>query len=184
MDLALLILRLVIGLLFVGHGAQKLFGIWGGHGLAGTAGFFEAIGLKPGRLHAISAGVAEFGGGALLALGLLTPLGSVLIIAVMVTAALTVHLSNGLWATENGIELNLVYAAGAVALAGAGAGSISIDGAAGLDLTGAGYALGALGLGIIGGVGAVLTGRMVAERHTQAEPVGATTEPGPGDTLP
>jgi putative oxidoreductase len=182
MDLALLILRLVIGLLFVGHGAQKLFGIWGGHGIAGTAGFFEAIGLKPGRVHAIAAGVAELGGGALLVLGLLTPLGSLLIIAVMVTAALTVHVTNGLWATQNGVELNLVYAAAAVALAGVGAGSVSLDGAAGLDLSGTGYALGALGLGVAGGVGAVLTGRAVAERRAQTEPVGATTEPGPGDT--
>jgi putative oxidoreductase len=184
MDLALLILRLVVGLLFVGHGAQKLFGVWGGHGLAGTAGFFESIGLKPGRAHATAAAVAEFGGGALIALGLLTPLGSLAIIAVMVTAALTVHMANGVWATQNGIELNLVYAAAAVALAGVGAGSASLDNALGLDLNGTGYALGALGLGIVGGVGAVLTGRAVAQRHAQTQPVGATTEPGPGDTLP
>jgi putative oxidoreductase len=184
MNLGLLILRLVVGLLFVGHGAQKLFGIWGGHGIAGTAGFFESIGLRPGRVHAMAAGAAEFGGGALIALGLLTPLGAMLIIAVMVTAALTLHMANGLWATQNGVELNLVYAAAAVALAGVGAGSVSIDGAAGLDLSGTGYALGALGLGIIGGVGAVLTGRMVAEPQAQTQPVGATTEPEPGDRLP
>ena len=122
MDLALLILRVVVGALFVGHGAQKLFGVWGGHGLAGTAGFFEAIGLRPGRIHAPAAGAAELVGGALVLLGLFTPIGSALIIAVMVAAALTVHLTNGLWATENGIELNLVYAAAAVALAGIGAG--------------------------------------------------------------
>ena len=67
MNLGLLILRLVVGLLFVGHGAQKLFGIWGGHGLKATAGFFEQIGLKPGRFHAAAAGLMEFGGGLLLA---------------------------------------------------------------------------------------------------------------------
>jgi putative oxidoreductase len=166
MDLALLILRVVVGLLFVGHGAQKLFGVWGGHGLAGTAGFFESIGLRPGRIHAPAAGAAELVGGALLALGLFTPIGSALIIAVMVAAALTVHLANGVWATENGIELNLVYAAVGVALAGTGAGSISLDDAFNLDLAGTGWALGALGAGIVGGVGAVLSGRMAAGRPT------------------
>lgn len=168
MDLALLILRLVVGLLFVGHGAQKLFGVWGGHGLAGTAGFFESIGLRPGRIHAPAAGVAEFTGGALIALGLLTPIGSALIISVMVAAALTVHITNGLWATENGIELTLVYAATAVALAGVGAGAWSLDNAFNLDLNGTGWALGALGLGIVGGVGAVLAGRMAAGQPAAA----------------
>jgi len=88
-ELALLVLRVVVGALFVGHGAQKLFGVFGGHGLAGTAGFFESIGLRPGRLHAPAAGVAELGGGALIALGLFTPLGAMLIIAVMVAAVAT-----------------------------------------------------------------------------------------------
>jgi putative oxidoreductase len=180
MDLALLILRLVVGLLFVGHGAQKLFGVWGGHGLAGTAGFFESIGLRPGRIHAPAAGVAELAGGALLALGLLTPIGAAMIIAVMVAATLTVHLANGLWATENGFELNLVYGAVAVALAGVGAGSWSLDNAFNLDLNGTGWALGALGLGIIGGVGAVLSGRIGA-----GQPVAAATAERPQqvDTL-
>ena len=172
MDLALLVLRLVVGLLFVGHGAQKLFGVWGGHGLGGTAGFFDSIGLRPGRLHAPAAGAAELAGGALLALGLLTPVGSALVIAVMVAAALTVHMTNGLWATENGIELNLVFAAIAFALAGVGAGDWSLDNAFNLDLNGTGWALGALGVGIIGGVGAVLSGRMAAQRQPAA--VGAT----------
>jgi putative oxidoreductase len=166
MDLALLILRVVVGLLFVGHGAQKLFGVWGGHGLAGTAGFFEAIGLRPGRVHA----PAEFFGGALLALGLLTPIAAALIIAVMVAATLTVHLTNGLWATQNGFELNLVYAATAAALAGVGPGAWSLDNAFGLDLAGTGWALGALGLGIIGGVGAVLSGRLAAQPVAAGEP--------------
>src|SRR3954470_11816308 len=125
MDLALLVLRIVVGLLFVGHGAQKLFGIWGGHGLAGTAGFFESIGLRPGRIHAPAAGAAEFVG-ALLMLGLATPLGSLLVIAVMVAAVATVHLPNGVWATSNGYELNLVYGAVAFALAGIGAGTVSL----------------------------------------------------------
>src|SRR4051794_10175758 len=127
MNLALLVLRLVVGLLFVGHGAQKLFGVFGGHGLKGTAGFFENIGLRPGSRHALGAGLAEFGGGALLALGLVTPLAAALITAVMLAAVLTVHAANGLWSTNNGFEYNLVLAAAAFALAGAGAGDWSLD---------------------------------------------------------
>src|SRR5437764_14776258 len=100
MNLGLFILRLVIGLLFVGHGAQKLFGAFGGHGLKGTAGFFEQIGLKPGHIHATSAGILEFGGGLLIALGLFTPIGSAALIAVMAAALVTVHWVKGAWLTE------------------------------------------------------------------------------------
>src|SRR4051812_50132702 len=109
MDLALLILRLVVGLLFVGHGAQKLFGVWGGHGLAGTAGFFDAIGLRPGRLHAPAAGAAEFGGGALIALGLLTPIGSGPGIAGVGAAPLTLPIPQGPWGTRNGLEVQPLF---------------------------------------------------------------------------
>src|SRR5947209_11495377 len=91
MNLGLLVLRLVVGFLFVGHGAQKLFGVLGGHGLRGTAGFFESIGLRPGNVHATAAGLLEFVGGILLALGLLTPVGSAAVIAVMPAAVLAVH---------------------------------------------------------------------------------------------
>ena len=73
MKLGLTLLRVVIGALFFGHGTQKLFGWFGGHGIEGTAGFFESLGLKPGRRHATAAGAAEAGGGALVALGFLTP---------------------------------------------------------------------------------------------------------------
>ena len=86
MDLALFALRAVVGLLMMGHGAQKLFGSFGGHGLAGTGQFFEALGLRPGRRNATAAGVGEFGGGLLLVLGLLTPLGAAALIGVMVVA--------------------------------------------------------------------------------------------------
>ena len=170
MELALLVLRVVVGLLFVGHGAQKLFGVFGGHGLAGTAGFFESIGLRPGRIHAPAAGAAEFGGGALIALGLFTPLGAALIIAVMVAAVATVHLPNGVWATANGYELNLVYGAVAFALAGIGAGTISIDHAIGWDVAGSGWALGALAVGLLGGIGAVLSGRQASRASQAGEP--------------
>src|SRR5690242_8578993 len=97
MDLALFVLRVVVGLLLAGHGAQKLWGAFGGHGLAGTGAFFESIGMRPGRFNAQVAGTSEFLGGLLLALGLLTPLGATLIISVMTVAIITVHGKNGPW---------------------------------------------------------------------------------------
>src|SRR5512138_2995266 len=103
MSFALLVLRVVVGVLFAGHGAQKLFGAFGGHGIDGTAGFFEALGMRPGRRNAIAAG-AELGSGVLLALGLLTPLAAVLLISVMVVAIATVHAPKGPWVTEGGYE--------------------------------------------------------------------------------
>ncbi len=172
MSLGLLVLRLVVGLLFAGHGAQKLFGWFGGHGLKGTAGFFEAIGLKPGRVHAAAAGAMEFGGGLLLALGLVTPVASLALIAVMTAAVITVHYPKGVWATNGGYEYNLVLASVVFAVAGVGPGAWSLDHALGLSMHGVLWAIGALVLGLAGGIGAVISGRLAA-RH--AEPVGAHT---------
>jgi putative oxidoreductase len=173
MHLGLLVLRLVVGLLFVGHGAQKLFGIWGGHGLKGTAGFFEQIGLKPGNVHASAAGLLEFGGGALLALGLFTPFAAAALIAVMTAAVITVHLPKGLWSTGGGYEYNLVLAAAAFAVAAIGAGNWSLDHALSFSLHGVLWGIGALVVGLIGGVAAVASGRFQARR---AQPV-ATQRP-------
>jgi putative oxidoreductase len=164
MELGLLALRLILGLLFVGHGAQKLFGAFGGHGIQGTGGFFESLGLRPGRPMAAAAGASELAGGALLALGLLTPLAAVLIIAPMVTAIWTVHAAKGLWNTEGGYEFNLLIAAVAFALAAVGAGPWSLDAALGLDLAGTDWALAALAAGLLGGAGAVLGGRFGTAR--------------------
>jgi putative oxidoreductase len=160
MEEGLLILRVVVGLLFVGHGAQKLFGVLGGHGVKGTAGFFEAIGLRPGRLHATAAGFNEFAGGALLALGLLTPLAAVLLIATMTAAIVTVHAPKGPWASDGGYEYNLVLAAVAFAVTAVGSGKLSLDSALGLHDAGIGWALAALAIGLIGGLGAVASGRL------------------------
>lgn len=126
-DLGLLIVRLVVGLLFVGHGAQKLFGWFGGYGIKGTGGWLESIGVKPGATMAVLAGLSELGGGLLFALGLVTPLGAVLIIITMLVAIAKVHGTNGLWATANGYELNLLYIVIALAVALIGAGSYSLD---------------------------------------------------------
>jgi putative oxidoreductase len=132
MDVGLLIARLILGLAISAHGAQKLFGWFGGHGLNGTGGFFESIGFRPGRLFALAAGLAELGGGALTALGLLGPIGPALIILVMMVALLTVHLPHGFFAQSNGIELNVAYIAGALSLASAGPGAYSLDRVLGL----------------------------------------------------
>jgi putative oxidoreductase len=164
MELSLLALRLVVGLTFAGHGAQKLFGILGGPGIQRTASGFQQMGLRPGRLNAIAAGSTELVGGLLLALGLLSPLAAAGLIAVMTAAVLTVHLPNGYWNTEKGFEYNLVLIAVAFAIAGIGAGQWSLDGALGLDLAGAGWALAALGAGIIGGAAIVVGGRRHRER--------------------
>jgi len=165
MEVALLILRVVAGLLFAGHGAQKLFGWFGGGGIEGTGGFFENIGLRPGRLHATAAGFNEFAGGLLLAAGLLTPVAAALIIATMTAAVITVHAKNGPWVTDNGYELNVLYGLIAFAVAGIGAGELSLDNALGLDIAGIGWAVGALAAGVVGGIGAVIVGRSA---HDQA----------------
>jgi putative oxidoreductase len=164
MDLALLVLRLVVGLLFVGHGAQKLFGVFGGGGLESTSGVFDNIGLQPGWLHARAAGTAEFVGGALIALGLFTPFAAAALIGVMTAAVLTVHARNGIWNSNQGYEFNLVLSAAVFALAGIGAGAWSLDNAFGFDLHGVIWAVAALAVGIIGGVGTVILGRISA-RH-------------------
>lgn len=125
--LGLLIVRLVVGLLFVGHGAQKLFGWFGGYGPKGTGGWLESIGVKPGVAMAVVAGLMELVGGLLFAAGLLTPLAAVIIVLTMLVAIVKVHGPNGLWATANGYEYNLVLIAIAIGIALIGAGDYSLD---------------------------------------------------------
>lgn len=126
-SIGLLIIRVVLGLTFMGHGAQKLFGWFDGGGLKGTATFFDSIGVKPGRAMALLAGLAEFGGGLLFVLGLLTPIASVLIMGTMFMAIIKVHLPNGFWSSNGGIEYNLVVMASAACLGLVGPGLISLD---------------------------------------------------------
>ena len=126
MSIGLLILRIVVGLLFVGHGTQKLFGWFGGGGPAGTEGMVGSLGFRPSRPVAYLGGLAETVGGLLLAFGFLTPLGTVLIVAMMTSATLSVHIDKGVWNQDGGYELPLVYAAAATAIA-FGPGRFSID---------------------------------------------------------
>jgi putative oxidoreductase len=150
----LLALRLVLGLGMAAHGSQKLFGWFGGHGIAGTGGFFEMLGFRPGRLFAIAAGTTEFASGLLIALGFLGPIGPALMLSVMIVAALTVHWKNGYFAQANGVELTLMFAVGAVALAFTGFGDFSLDAVTGLTTYfSPAETIGALVLGVVGAVG-------------------------------
>jgi putative oxidoreductase len=136
MDAALLFVRLVVGLSLAAHGAQKLFGWFGGYGIAGTGGFFEGIGFRPGKTFAFFAGLGEFGGGVLTALGLGGALGPATIVLIMLVAIFTVHISKGFFISNGGWELNSAYIAGSVAIAYAGVGAYSIDDALGFTLLG------------------------------------------------
>lgn len=149
----LLIARLVLGSLMVAHGGQKLFGWLGGYGLRGTGGFFEQLGFRPGVLFAGAAAVTEVASGALVALGFLGPIGPALMISVMVVAAVSVHLHNGLLAGTNGVEIPVLYATGALAFALVGPGPYSVDAVLGLSaLWTPGITLATLALGVAGGV--------------------------------
>jgi putative oxidoreductase len=120
-------LRLGAGVIFTAHGAQKLFGWYGGYGLEGTAGWMASIGLEPGMLMAAMAGSAEFFGGLLLVTGLLVRPAALILALTMLVAIVTVHLENGLFMSNNGYEFGLALLAISVALVFRGAGSLSAD---------------------------------------------------------
>ena len=115
-DTAPFIVRLAQGTLMAGHGAQKLFGSFGGPGLEGTSGFMEMLGMSPGRPWAYLAGLSEFGGGVLTALGLLNPLGQLGVIGAMSMATRKAHWGKPIWVTEGGAELPLLNIAVSAAL--------------------------------------------------------------------
>ena len=154
MKFARLLLRFVLGFLFVGHGTQKLFGWFGGHGLEPTAQMFEGLGMRPGRRNAIAAGVAEAGGGAGLALGFATPLAAGAVTSVMLTAINRVHIKNGPWITNGGYEYNVVLIAAALALTEVGPGELSLDHTLGQERSGLGWTLAAAAIGVAGAIGA------------------------------
>ena len=171
-DLALLIIRLVSGGLLAGHGAQKLFGSFGGYGLQGTAGWLESTGLKPGKVWAVMAGGGEFKGGLLTALGLGGPLGSILTLSAMVMATAKGHWGKPIWATAGGAELPLINGATAVALAISGPGKYSLDNLLGLRVPrwlSTLVALGAVGTVVVG----ILSQSEPADDDVEAEPAAA-----------
>lgn len=153
MKIGRLLLRAVVGGLFVGHGVQKLLGWFDGPGLDTTAQGFEHLGLRPGKPNAIAAGAAEAGGGALLAVGLETPFAASVLTATMLTAIHRVHASKGPWVTNGGYEYNVVLIAAALALAEVGPGPLSLDAARGRERSGSHWALAALVTGALGALG-------------------------------
>lgn len=151
LSIGLLLIRLVIGLVMAAHGAQKLFGWFGGYGLNKTGEFFVHLGFQQGRAFATAASVTEITSGLLFALGFLGPVGPALMISVMIVAIVTVHWSNGLFATANGIEVPLLYATTALGLALIGYGSYSLDALLGIAARWTpAFTLIVLGAGVIG----------------------------------
>jgi putative oxidoreductase len=131
-NFGILVLRVIVGLLFIGHGTQKLFGWFGGGGIAGTTKMQEKLRVAPAELWAWVAGLSETFGGIGLLFGLLTPIAAALIIGVMLMAIIKVHWKNGIWNTNRGFELNLVYLTIAAVVGFAGPGIYSLDAALGI----------------------------------------------------
>jgi putative oxidoreductase len=167
MAAGLLLLRLVLGLSLAAHGAQKLFGVFGGGGVRGTAGGFEKMRFRAPALMALFAGLSEFGGGVFFAAGLLTTLAALALAVVMTIAAITVHFKSGFWAGKGGYEYNLLIWAGAVAVAATGPGRFSLDRAFGWDGTFCGARWGA-GVAIGGVLIALLTLALGRKRQPAA----------------
>jgi putative oxidoreductase len=159
MRLGIALLRVVIGALFMGHGLQKLAGWFGGYGLDATGGAFESMGLRPGKVHATAAGVAETAGGAMLVVGAATPLAAAMLTGVMTTAVEKVHLEKGVWATDGGYEYNLVLTAALFAITAGGPGALALDS----KRAGTGWAFAALTAGVAGGLAVAKLGTRAPE---------------------
>jgi putative oxidoreductase len=170
MGFARLLARGTIGALMVGHGTQKLFGWFGGHGPDGTGQFFDQIGYRPGKKHALAAGAAEAGGGALLALGLATPAAAASITGVMLGAIRSLHWKNGVWSSDGGFEYNAVLIASVIALAEMGPGPLSLDARLGIEKKGAFWALGAVAAGAAGATAAALVSKAQPAPQPEPEP--------------
>jgi putative oxidoreductase len=159
MSFVLLVLRAVIATIFMGHGAQKVLGKFGGYGPDGTGQFFESIGLRPGKPMALAAGGNEMTSGALIGLGLATPAAAAGLMSVMETATWTVHRPNGMWADKGGFEYPLVMTAALLTIVTAGPGSLSLDAERGHEQWGIGWALGALAAATAGSAAVISAGQ-------------------------
>ncbi|MBJ6638666.1 DoxX family protein [Streptomyces sp. DHE7-1] len=153
-DAGLLLIRLAFGLLMAAHGAQKLFGLFGGPGLTATGRGFAGLGYRPGRLYAVIGGLSEFLGGLGLAVGLLTPLAAAALIGVMINAMVTVTGAHGLWEADGGVEYSVCIAVVALGVAATGPGRLAADRL--FRWGGGGWQEAAFALGL-GGLGAAIT---------------------------
>jgi putative oxidoreductase len=161
MAYGLLLMRLVFGLTLAAHGAQKVFGWLGGGGPSGTAAMFEKLEFRMPMAMAVMAGLAELGGGTLLAAGLLTPLGAFAIALVMLNAIALVHWPKGFWSTAGGYEFNLAILAVAVGIAATGAGRFSLDNVLGWEngLSGVWWGVGVAAAAALGSLILLTLGR-------------------------
>ncbi len=165
-DLSLLALRLVIGLTFAAHGAQKAFGWWNGPGYGNWQKSMEGMRFQPTALWAVVSIGAELGGGLLLAMGLITPIAAAVLVAQSVVIILKVHLPNGFWNGQRGYEYPLALMAAVAAILGIGPGALSLDAALGFSLSA--FVLWILlAAGVLAGIGSYAL--------TQAEPSGRAT---------
>jgi putative oxidoreductase len=172
MNVGLFLIHVTVGALVAAHGTQKLFGWFGGHGLVGTGGFMESLGLRPGRRMAAAAGMSELAGGLLLAVGLLTPLGAALIAATMLVAARTAHVGKGPWNTSGGWEYVLTLGLVALGLAFNGAGAWSLDATIGWDASGLWWGAAAAVAALVGASGTLAVARRrPAARRIDGEPL-------------
>ena len=160
--IGLLLLRAVLGLTLAAHGAQKLFGSFGGPGLKGAAVGMEQLGFTPGRRNALAAGLIEFGGGLLLVVGAATPLAAAVSFSVMIVAGVSAHLKGGFFLQNHGYEYTLVLGLAALSLAFTGPGPLSLDALFGVDFAGASLGVAALIAGIAGAA------VQLASRHVPA----------------
>ena len=166
MNEGLLLARLVFGTLMAAHGSQKLFGWFGGSGLAGFGGALEKMNIRPSAPFALLAGLGEFAGGLLLALGFLSPAGPLMVAGAMVVAIVTVHLKKGFFNSKGGYEFPLLIGAGSVALSITGPGLYSLDSALRLSLPEPATWI-VFAVLVAGGVAATLGSRLVGKRRLE-----------------
>jgi putative oxidoreductase len=171
-DLGLLVSRLVIGLSYAAHGAQKAFGWFEGPGPQGAAGFMESLGFKPGDKYAQAGSYTELAAGTMIALGFGGPIGPAMVLGSMLVAQETVHRKHGYFALKGGVELGVIYSAGALALASAGYGEASLDRALGLDKTLRHPGIVALAL-----AGGVAAGYYILQQRDTSPPPGTLATP-------
>jgi putative oxidoreductase len=167
-DFGILLLRVLFGAAIAAHGAQKVFGLFGGHGLKGEAAFMETLGFRPGVMFAVMAGLSELGGGLILMLGLFTPVGAAAVLSAMIVAMISVNLKNGFFAVHQGIEMEFPYAASALGIAFTGPGVFSLDAVLGLRLLGGPYVTGGLLMLALIGAGITLAIRRQPKPQTRA----------------